>query len=145
MSDQRSLKNNKAIVRRFVEEIWENGDVEAMVDLFTPDSILHDPTGDVRGPDAFKAYNEQYLAAFPDLRYNIEDMVAEGDKVVFRARMKGTHGGEFMSVEPTGRSFDAEGIIIARIEDGKIAERWASYDRLGMMEQIGLLPGQSDG
>jgi steroid delta-isomerase-like uncharacterized protein len=131
---------NKSVVRRFVEEVWENGNVEAMDDLFTEDSVLHDPTGDVRGPDAFKTYNERYLAAFPDLEYEVRDMVAEDDKVAFRARMQGTHEGAFKGFEPTGQSFEAEGIIIARIEDGKIAERWASYDALGMLQQLGLGP-----
>lgn len=108
--------------------------------MFTEDSILHDPTEDVRGPEAFKTYTERYLAAFPDLQYEIQDMIAEDDKVVFRARMRGTHEREFMGFEPTGERFDAEGIIIARIEDGMIAERWVSYDALGMMRQLGIVP-----
>jgi steroid delta-isomerase-like uncharacterized protein len=140
MTVQTSPEENKAIVRRFVDEVWGRGNVDAMEDLFTVDSVLHDPNGDVRGPAAFKAYNERYLNAFPDLRYEVEDVVAEGDRVAFRARMRGTHQGTFMGFEPTGRSFDAEGIIVARIEDGKIAERWASYDALGMMRQLGVLP-----
>jgi steroid delta-isomerase-like uncharacterized protein len=140
MAVKSSTEQNKAVVTRFVEEVWENGNVGAIDTLFTEDSVLHDPTGDVRGREAFKTYNERYLAAFPDLQYDIEDMIAEGDRVVFRARMRGTHEGEFMGFEPTGQRFDAEGIIIARIEDGMIAERWASYDALGMMRQLGILP-----
>jgi steroid delta-isomerase-like uncharacterized protein len=135
-----STERNKAVVTRFVEEVWKNGNVDAVDTLFTEDSILHDPTEDVRGREAFKTYNERYLAAFPDLQYDIQDIIAEDDKVVFRARMRGTHEGEFMGFEPTGQRFDAEGIIIARIEDGMIAERWASYDALGMMRQLGIPP-----
>lgn len=134
------LEANKAVVRRFVDEVWTNGNLDAMDDLFTPDSVLHAPEGDVVGPEAFKPYNRQYLEAFPDLTYEIRDVVAEGDRVAFRARMTGTHEGEFMGTPPTGERFDAEGIIVARIEDGKIVERWASYDALGMMRQLGLLP-----
>ena len=126
MATDSSTERNKAVVTRFVEEVWENGNVDAIDTLFTEDSILHDPTEDVRGPEAFKTYNERYLA--------------EDDKVVFRARMRGTHEGKFMDFEPTGQRFDAEGIIIARIEDGLIAERWASYDALGMMRQLGIVP-----
>jgi steroid delta-isomerase-like uncharacterized protein len=140
MAPDSSTEQNKAVVSRFVEEVWENGNVDAIDALFTEDSILHDPTEDVRGPEAFKTYNERYLAAFPDLQYEIQDMIAEDDKVVFRARMRGTHEGEFMGFEATGERFDAEGIIIARIEDGMIAERWASYDALGMMRQLGIVP-----
>jgi len=140
MATDSSTEQNKAVVSRFVEEVWENGNVDAIDALFTEDSILHDPTEDVRGPEAFKTYNERYLAAFPDLQYEIRDMIAEDDKVVFRARMRGTHEGEFMGFEPTGERFDAEGIIIARIEDGMIAERWVSYDALGMMRQLGIVP-----
>jgi steroid delta-isomerase-like uncharacterized protein len=140
MSSHHSSEQNKAVVRRFVEDVWTNGNVDAIDDLFTEDSVLHDPTGDVRGPAAFKAYNERYLTAFPDLRYVVQDMIAEDDRVAFRARMRGTHEGEFVGVEPTGRSFDAEGIVIARLEDGLIAERWASYDALGMMRQLGIPP-----
>jgi steroid delta-isomerase-like uncharacterized protein len=130
---------NTAVVRRFVDEVWKRGNVDAIDDLFTPDSVLHDPTGDVRGLEAFKTYNRRYLEAFPDLQYEIEDTVAEGDRVAFRARMCGTHEGEFMGVRPTGRRFEGEGIIIARIEDGKIAERWASFDALGMLRQLGIV------
>jgi steroid delta-isomerase-like uncharacterized protein len=140
MAPDSSTEQNKAVVSRFVEEVWENGNVDAIDALFTEDSILHDPTEDVRGPEAFKTYNERYLAAFPDLQYEIQDMIAEDDKVVFRARMRGTHEGEFMGFEATGERFDAEGIIIARIEDGMIAERWVSYDALGMMRQLGIVP-----
>jgi steroid delta-isomerase-like uncharacterized protein len=135
-----STRRNKDVVTRFVEEIWKNGNVDAVDTLFTEDSILHDPTEDVCGREAFKMYNARYLAAFPDLQYDIQDMIAEDDKVVFRARMRGTHEGEFMGFDPTGQRFDAEGIIIARLEDGMIAERWASYDALGMMRQLGILP-----
>lgn len=134
------LEANKAVVRRFITEVWNERNLGVMPELFTADSVLHDPSGDVVGPAAFETYNRRYLDAFPDLRYDIEDMVAEGDRVSFRARMRGTHEGEFMGFEPTGRGFDAEGIIIARLKDGKIAERWASYDALGMMRQLGVLP-----
>lgn len=140
MTVESPTEQNKAVVTRFVEEVWGNGNVDAMDSLFTEDSVLHDPTETVRGREAFKTYNERYLAAFPDLQYDVRDMIAEGDKVAFRARMRGTHEGEFMGLEPTGERFDAEGIIIARLEDGMIVERWASYDALGMMRQLGILP-----
>ncbi|AUV83672.1 ester cyclase [Salinigranum rubrum] len=146
MSTERThdLDANKAVVRRFVETVWQRGDVSAMDELFTPDSVLHDPSDDVRGPEAFRTYNQRYLDAFPDLEYTIEDVLAEGDRVAFRARMRGTHRGPFMGIEPTGETFEGEGIIIARIEDGKIAERWASFDALGMLRQLGLVSDPAD-
>lgn len=134
-----STARNRRVVRRFVEEVWQNGNLDSMEELFTPDSVLHDPDGDVEGPAAFREYNRAYLDAFPDLEYDIEDMVAEGDRVAFRARMRGTHRGEFRGVPPTGNSFEATGIVIARIEADRIAERWASFDALGMRQQLGLV------
>jgi steroid delta-isomerase-like uncharacterized protein len=131
---------NRALVHRFVDEVWAKGDLDAIPELFTADSVLHDPDGDLVGHEAFEDYNRTYLEAFPDLEYGIEDMVAEGDRVAFRARMRATHRGEFRGSAPTGRSFDAEGIVIAHIENGKIAERWASFDALGIMRQLGLSP-----
>ncbi len=142
--ERHDLEANKAVVRRFVETVWQRGDVSAMGELFTPDSVLHDPSGDVRGPEAFAAYNQRYLDAFPDLEYTVEDVLAEGDRVAFRARMRGTHRGPSVRVEPTGRAFEGEGIIIARIEDGKVAERWASFDALGTLRQLGLVSDPAD-
>jgi steroid delta-isomerase-like uncharacterized protein len=130
---------NRAVVRRFVQEVWTNGNLDAVDDLFTADSVLHDPDGDIEGPAALREYNRAYLEAFPDLEYDIEDMLAAGDRVAFRARLRGTHRGEFRGVPATGESFDATGIVIARLENGRIAERWASFDALGMLQQLGLL------
>lgn len=137
-------EENEAVVREFVRRVWQEKDVEAMDRLFTADSVLHDPSGDRRGVDSFKQYNRRYHDAFPDLEYEVLDVVADEERVAFRARMRGTLEGEFRGSEPTGKSFEAEGIVIARIEDGKIAERWASYDALGMMRQLGLLSNRAE-
>jgi steroid delta-isomerase-like uncharacterized protein len=137
-------EENEAVVREFVRRVWQEKDVEAMDELFTADSVLHDPSGDRRGVDSFKEYNRRYHEAFPDLEYEVRDVVADADRVAFRARMRGTLEGEFRGFDPTGESFEAEGIVIARIEDGRIAERWASYDALGMLRQLGLLDAASE-
>ncbi len=131
---------NRALVRRFVEEVWEKGDLDAIPDLCTEGSVLHAPDGDIVGHEALEAYSRAYLGAFPDLEYSIEDILAEGDRVAIRSRIRGTHRGEFRGFPPTGRPFDAEGIAIARIENGRIAERWTSVDALGIVRQLGLLP-----
>lgn len=130
---------NRRHVRRYVDEVWSKGDLDAIPELFTEDSVLHDPSGDLVGHEAFEADDRAYLEAFPDLEYSIEDMVAEGDRVAYRSRMRGTHRGEFRGFAPTGRSFDAERIIIVRIENGKIAEQWVGFDALGIMRQLELL------
>ena len=78
-------------------------------------------------------------SAFPDLQMNVEDMIAEGDKVVARVRMSGTHQGEFMGIDPTGNRVEISGIDILRVADGKIVEHWGNFDDLGMMQQLGVI------
>src|SRR5215218_1495608 len=92
------------------------------------------------GLQAAKKAAAEYRQAFPDLRVSVEDLVAEGDRVAARLRFRGTHLGELDGIAPTGRRVDCSGIVISRIEEGKIAEDWANFDDLGMMRQLGLIP-----
>jgi predicted ester cyclase len=93
----------------------------------------------VRGLEAAKRAASDYRQAFPDLRVSVEDLIAEGDRVAARLRVRGTHLGELDGIAPTGRRVDCTGIVISRIEEGKIAEDWANFDDLGMMQQLGLI------
>jgi len=92
------------------------------------------------GPEAAKQAAADYRRAFPDLRVTVEDLIAEGDKVVGRLRFRGTHLGELDGIAPTGRRVDCTGIVVSRMEGGKIAEDWANFDDLGLMRQLGAIP-----
>jgi predicted ester cyclase len=111
-------EENKALVRRYFEEVWDKGNLEAIDELFTADFIRHGPTateGEVRGLEGFKALVIMYRSAFPDLRVPIEDLLAEGERVVSRWRTRGTHQGELMGIAPSGNQASVTGIIIDRI------------------------------
>lgn len=137
-----SAEENKAVTRRFLEEIFTAGNLALVEELFAPDYVLHDPSvpQEVRGPEGMKQYVAMYRAAYPDTRFTIEDQIAEGDEVVTRWVGRGTHQGELMGIAPTGRVVTVTGIEIDRIAGGKIEETWVSYDALGMMQQLGVVP-----
>ena len=132
---------NKALVRRFYEEVLEKGNLTLVDELFASNYVYHEPTvGEVKGPEGIKQLAAMYRTAFPDLRMRIEDLVAEGDKVVSRWTGRGTHLGELMGVAPTGKQMTVTGMVISRIIGGKFVEDWENYDTLGMMQQLGALP-----
>jgi steroid delta-isomerase-like uncharacterized protein len=138
-----SAETNKALVRREFEEMFcQGGDLDSAGEFYAPDYVLHEPTsGDVRGLGAARQFAVTYREAFPDLRSAIEDQVAEDDKVVSRFRGRGTHLGETEDFGPaTGNRIEITGITIDRFADGKIVEEWASYDALGLLQQIGVVP-----
>jgi steroid delta-isomerase-like uncharacterized protein len=135
--------DNSALVRRFVEEIFNKGDLEVAAEILTPDYAHHDPTTHEYGSgiEGFKQMISFYRQAF-DLQIVLDDQIAAGDKVVDRWTGHGTHQGEFMGLAPTGKKISATGISIHRIADGKIAETWNNYDALGMLQQLGVIPGR---
>jgi steroid delta-isomerase-like uncharacterized protein len=136
-------EENKALVRRYFEEIWDKGNLDLIDELFTTDFVRHGPTateGEVRGPEGFKGLVSTYRTALPDLRVPIEDLIAEGDRVVTRWTARGTHQGELMGNAPTGNQASVSGILIDRISGGKIEEEWVDYDTLHLMQQIGAVP-----
>ena len=135
-------EENKAVVRRQEEELFTRGNLDAADEIYAPGYAGHDPSNpeDIRGLEAAKQAAADYRRAFPDLRVTLEDLIAEGDKVVARLRFRGTHRGELDGIAPTGRRVDCSGIVVSRMEGGKFAEDWASFDDLGMMRQLGVLP-----
>jgi steroid delta-isomerase-like uncharacterized protein len=138
-----STKDLKAFDRRFFEE-WNKGKVAAMKaidETCANDIVWHEPTGeDIRGLKDFKKYMGEFYDAFPDNHFTIDDMIAEGDKVVERYKFTGTHKGEFMGIPPTNKKITLWVIEIDRIVGGKFVEGWISFDTLGMMQQLGLAP-----
>lgn len=134
------LETNKTIARRFLEEIWNQGNMAAVDGLVAENFVNHAPGRGVP-PDreGLKQEVKGLLAAF-DTPFVLDDMIAEGDKVVLRGRFKSVHKGEFLGVPATGKELTHTWTAILRIENGKIVERWADVDRLKFMIELGILP-----
>lgn len=134
-------EDNKAVSRRSLE-IFAEGNLDALGEVVASDMVDHDPYNPHanEGLEGAKKTIAMYREAFPDVSFEIEDQVAEGDKVVTRWAGTGTHEGTLMGVEPTGKRSTTTGITIDRIEGGKIVESWSSWDTLGMMQNIGAIP-----
>lgn len=137
-----SENDNRAILRRLIEEVYNQGNLAVADELYSMDAVRHDPaTPDVgKGPEFAKQIATRYRAAFPDLHLSIADMIVEGDKVATRWTCTGTHQGVLQGIAPTGKNISLSGISIGRFANGKIAEEWANWDTLGMMKQLGIIP-----
>jgi steroid delta-isomerase-like uncharacterized protein len=132
-------EENKDLVRRS----WATDNTDVLDETYTPDALWHLPERDIQGVEDFKQYLTPYITAFPDLNVTVEDEIAEGEKVVERFTMRGTHQGEAEEFgPPSGRQIEFKGMTISRIEGGKIVEEWQAYDNLSMMQQLGLAPEQ---
>ena len=138
---QSDLETNKALARRFFEEVASQHNPDLVDELFSEDYVLHDPGNPmVQDRETFKQFLTGHYAAFPDAKWTVEDVVAEGDRVVVRWTFTGTHQGELLGIPPTGKQVSMSGITIYRVADGKIAEEWAVSDIMGFMQQLGVLP-----
>jgi steroid delta-isomerase-like uncharacterized protein len=135
-------EENKAVVRRFIEEVWNNGNLDAIDELIADNHVDHDPAreGTPGGPQGMRGFVEMYRSAYPDTHLAIGEMVAEGDLVAMSWTATGTHQGELMGIAPTGRSVKVTGIGIDRVSGGQIVESWGNYDALGMLAQLGAIP-----
>jgi|HubBroStandDraft_6_1064221.scaffolds.fasta_scaffold119790_2 steroid delta-isomerase-like uncharacterized protein len=134
---------NKNLVRRWFEEVWNQGREETIDELFAANGVgygLGDTEAPVHGPAEFKPFVRNLRGALPDLHMTIEDILAEGDKVTVRITVEGTHKGGQLGVAPSGRRVKIAGVVIIRIANGKIVEGWNSWDQLGLLRQIGALP-----
>lgn len=135
------LEENKALSRRFYEEVWGNKNLDIINDLFSTDAFDHTRPAELPpDPEGTKAYIGMFLSAFPDVQMTIEDHFAEGDRVVTRWTTTGTHTGELMNIPATGQQITVTGIYIQRIVNGKIVESWGLFDQMGMMQQLGVIP-----
>jgi len=133
-------EENKTLARRSWEFL-DNPDI--LEEVYAPDLVWHEPDQDVRGYEEARQFVSMYKTAFPDLNVTVEDAMAEGDKVVTRYTVRGTHQGEIEEFgPPTGRRLELKGITIHRIENGKIVEEWERYDNLDILQQLGLVPEQ---
>ena len=138
---QDQLNKNKALVSRLFEEWINQKNLSSVDEIVSPDYVDHTSPPDApRGPASTKTGLPPLLAAFPDVHVTIEDMIAEGDRVVVRNRWHATHKGTWNGIAGTGKPVTFTGIVIWRIANGKVTDRWANIDELGMMQQLGALP-----
>jgi steroid delta-isomerase-like uncharacterized protein len=134
-------EQNKTLARRWFEELFSRGDVDTANEILSAEFVDHLPREEERGIEELKHYVSIYRTAFPDIEDTVEDIVAEGGKVVVRWRSRGTHQGEFMGVAPTGRHVAFTGMRLFRIAGGVIAESWVNIDERGLQEQLGAVTG----
>lgn len=133
-------EENKRIVRRIRDEVEEQGDLDAIDEIFAEDVVTHTPMGEFRGPEAIREMYESDSKGFSDSTETIHTVIAEGDTVAMRLTENGTHDGAFMGIEPTGTEFEIQTMAFFRLEDGEVAEWWMQPDTLGFMQQLGVNP-----
>ncbi len=134
-------EENKAILRRFVEEIINQKKLEVFDELVAPNVVAHHvPPGVPPDHQGWKSMVSMVLTAFPDMQATIEEMVAEGDKVAIRANLQGTHKGELMGIPATGKRVTFVATMIDRLSGGQVVEHWEEIDMLGLMQQLGVGP-----
>lgn len=136
-----SSEENKALMGRFLEEVFNKKNLAAIDEFIAPDQVDHTlPAFLPSTPEGTKRAIDMFLKAFPDVQLTVEDMVAEGDRVVTRYTSRGSQKGAFMGIPPTGKQMTVSSIIIARFADGKIVEEWGLDDQMGMLQQLGIIP-----
>ena len=134
------LRENRAVVRRLYEEVWNGGKLAAADEILAPDCVGHDPFfAPEPGPEGAKRLVRAFRAAFPGAQISIEEQVAEGDRVATRWTVRGDRTDGLPDVVPTGEREEVAGISIHRVSAGKIAESWDGWDTLGLTEQLGLI------
>ncbi len=135
-----SLEANKLLIRQHMETVVNQRDLSVIDEQVASDFVDHDaPTGLMLGPEGVKATIRRLHTAFPDIHLTIDDMIAEGDQVVVRNTWCGTHAAEFLGIPPTNSKVVMTGIVIWRITNGKIVERWARIDRSQLLRASGSL------
>ena len=133
---------NKAILRRYVEEIWNQGNASAIDELVSTNFVAHFPGSlEIRGLEEYRQSLTLFRAAFPDLHSTIEHVVAEGDKIATRWVSRGTHKGAYMGIAPTDKQVSWTITTIYRIAGSKVEESWGDMDSLGLLQQLGVVPG----
>lgn len=140
---QTTLEDNKALLRRWFDEVWNKGRAEAIDEMFAADGVAHglsdDPEHPIRGGGGFKPFHQTFRGAFPDIEIVVEDMIAEGDKVVARCSVRGKHAGDNLGIAASNAPVEFTGMAMVRIRDGKIVEAWNNFDFMRMNKQIGAI------
>ncbi len=134
---------NKALIHRWFEEVWNQGREDLIDELRAPDSVgigLGETATAIYGSSGFKVFYYNLRSSLPDLHVSVEHVIAEEDMVAVRIQVEGTHMGPGLGIPPTGQSVRFSGMLIARIVDGRIAESWNNLDQLGLLRQVGAIP-----
>jgi steroid delta-isomerase-like uncharacterized protein len=137
-----SAEDDKSVARRYFDELWTGGDQSFIDRHVSSDYVFHDSgtPGGVRGTDGLRRYYSRYREGFPDMRFTVEDQIAEGNKVATRWSVEATQSGPFLGMPPSNKSIHVTGINIFRIVDGYIVEGWHNLDVLGLLQQLGVAP-----
>jgi predicted ester cyclase len=143
--DEQAIQANIDLLRRFYDEIFNNGNLAAADEIIAPEFVEHIPQPipgipSTTGPEAIRSFVSKFREAIPDISVSIDDVIAAGDKVVTRVTRQGTQKGPLFGADPTGKHMHFTGIDIVRVEDGKFVEHWGEVDVLGALEQLGFLP-----
>jgi predicted ester cyclase len=145
-----SVEENKAIVARFYEELWNNRNLSVADEIIAPDCVTHQlqsgavSAGVTRNPEAVKLHISEWLDGFPDLHFVVEQMIAEGDRVMSQSVMRGTHTGTWHGLAPTDKEVWIRLMVTQRIVEGKIVEDWVLVEALGLFQQLGLIPATQE-
>ncbi|HIE91707.1 MAG TPA: ester cyclase [Acidobacteria bacterium] len=140
MSDLNTSDFNKALVRRFLDEVYNNARPAVIDEVFADDYVDHTAsTEQAPGPAGARQIYDVFHTAFPDLRVDVHDMVADGDLVTVRSTLSGTSRGPLMGAEPTGKRVEIASMVFLRVRDGRFVERWEQMDLLGLMLQLGIV------
>ncbi len=139
-----STDENKAIVRRFIDEIFVQGRKETVDELLADDFVAHTWPSTGHPKDDLKAAIDRTSKGLADPRFTIDDLIAEGDQVAARLTTGATQVGEFMGLPPSGKSYTIEEIHWFRLRDGKVVEHWHQMDQMGLMKQLGAMPGAQE-
>lgn len=135
-----SIEENKAVIRRHVEDLWNKGDLAVADEIISADFVFHGPAGEFKGPEGVKQMFVMFRTAFPDCHFTIDDMVAEGDKVAMRMTFTGTHTGDLMGMAPTAKQVTQTEAYFFRFEGGKEVEALPFTDMLTFFQQLGVSP-----
>jgi len=143
MTEQNALEANKALIRRWFEEVWNQGRPEVISEMLAEDAIVHGLSDDAAqplyGPAGFLPFHAKFREAFPNVEVVVEDAIAEGDKIAVRCSVKGKHAGDSLGFKATGATAEFDGIAIVRVKDGKFVEAWNNFDFMKMYRQLGAL------
>src|SRR5687767_13183488 len=145
-----SLEQNKAVVLRFYDELWNERNLSVADEIFAADCVTHQlqsgaaVEGTPRSPEAVKHHIGEWLDGFPDLRFSVEQTLAEEDHVMTRSTMHGTHTGSWLGIAPTGKPVSIRMFVVHRIVNGKIAEDWVLVETLGFFQQLEIVPATEE-
>ena len=133
---------NKSAMRRIYEEVWNQGKFGVLDEVVSTDYVGHLPTppSAPSGREGLRWLIQMYRTAFPDIHVQVDDQIADGEKVLNRVTIQGTHQGQFMGIAPTNKKVKVGALVVTRFKDGQNVEGWAELDRLGLMQQLGVVP-----